>query len=410
LVFDYGLLAGDLTVRAYDIGFAGQEARLGETKSGPQGSYAISYQAPDSRAVNLQMRVADSGNKEITLSSTRFDPQPQEILNLVVPASVRPLAPEYQRLAADIDPLVGGIAKLSQAREDDERQDLRLLNQATGWDARLLALASSAAGLMQPTGMGHDVLYALLRAGLPSDSEKLCLVAPEAIQNALAKARQCGIIGLSDEQIAANVTAFRSFAGKTRLNLTATGANSTFADLFGKSGLTPEQQSAFADLYFSEAPSAHTLWQKAEGLNLPAAALDNLKLQGKLAYLTLNNARLVEKLQQDIGSLDNLSQLPGKDFHTGAAWKTYLTALAPGNDAQALDNLVPPAYRGNTPADRLEVYAAHLARKVRLSFPTEVVTRMVEDGSLAVEAGNIPKVTAVLKNASSLGYQMGRTR
>src|SRR5262249_55413831 len=46
LVFDYGLPAANIIVRAYNMGFAGQEVRLCETKTDAQGRYSVTYQAP----------------------------------------------------------------------------------------------------------------------------------------------------------------------------------------------------------------------------------------------------------------------------------------------------------------------------------------------------------------------------
>ena len=45
---------------------------------------------------------------------------------------------------------------------------------------------------------------------------------------------------------------------------------------------------------------------------------------------------------------------------------------------QALEKLIPPAYQGEETAERLDAYAADLARQVRLSFPTKVIGRMID--------------------------------
>jgi Neuraminidase-like domain/Salmonella virulence plasmid 28.1kDa A protein len=408
LVFDYGLPAAHITMRLYNVGFAGQDRMLKETKSDDQGNYSLDYELPKGEMPNLQLRVVDARNKEIPISTVKFNAQKQEILNLVVPESVQPLAPEFQRLAADMGKLIGGIGNLSKAEETASRQDLSLLYQMTGWDARLLALASSAVSLAQTTGMGENVLYALLRCGLPSDPQKLALISPAAIEKALGKAKQSAIVRLNKKQITAAVSAFNDFASQTRLTLTAAGAHSSFADLLSKSSLQADQQSTFAELYFSQSPASDGLWQQAADRGIPVETLNTLKLQGKLCYLTFNNADLAQKLQQDIGELNNLSQLPEKDFHTNTAWKNYLTAMAGPKNMQALDSLIPPAYQGDTTADRLEAYAADLARKVRLSFPTQVTARMVENGDLPL--GDVaPKVGTFLKNAAPLDFQLGRT-
>jgi GH18 family chitinase len=409
IFFDHGLPAAGIPVRLYNRAFAGADSNLAGGSTDSQGYYSLSYN-PGAGSVNLQVRTLDTQGQEIALSTVKFNAAPAEVLDLVAPSTnVQPLTPEFQRLAAEMDKAVGGVAKLGQAEESVDRQDLSLLYQNTGWDARLIALAASAANLIQPTGLGHDLLYALLRAGLPSDPQQLCLVSPTAVQKALSKANQSGIVSLSDQQISAATTTFTSFARTARLNLAAAGANSTFGDLLSQSGLSADQRTAFADLYFASSSVGDGLWQKATSLGLPAATLDALKLQGKLAYLTFNNAGLTQKLQQDTGSLNNLSQLPEKDFHTNTAWKNYLTALAGTSDPQALDKLIPSGYQGKTTSDRLEAYAADLARKVRLSFPSQVVGRMIETGNLAAEGNRGPLVAAFLKNATPLGFQLGRT-
>src|SRR6185312_3008879 len=139
LVFDYGLPATGVTLRLYNIGFGDAATRIDEVKSDAQGAYSFSFPPPAStsgvQAVNLQVRTIDAAGKEITISSTLFNAGPNETPNLVVPASVQPLVPEFQRLSADMQRAVGGIAKLGQAQEGADRQDLTLLNQSTGWDA-----------------------------------------------------------------------------------------------------------------------------------------------------------------------------------------------------------------------------------------------------------------------------------
>src|SRR4029077_17774506 len=109
------------------------------------------------------------------------------------------------------------IAKLGQAQEGADRQDLTLINQSANWDARLLALASPAAQQTTVTGLGQDVLYALYRVGLPSDPAHLAMVPSDTAQSALKKACDADIVSMNADQIAAAITAFQNFAAKTRL-------------------------------------------------------------------------------------------------------------------------------------------------------------------------------------------------
>jgi hypothetical protein len=47
---------------------------------------------------------------EVTVSATKFNAAVAETLNLVVPASVQPLAAEFTRLSADLAKSIGDIS------------------------------------------------------------------------------------------------------------------------------------------------------------------------------------------------------------------------------------------------------------------------------------------------------------
>jgi hypothetical protein len=372
IVFAYGLPAAGITLRIYSRGFGGTETRLSEIKTDDQGYYALPYQ-PGGKAANLEVRAVDAQGKEISLSATKYNAGKHEVLNLVAPASVQPLAPEYQRLTTDLNKQLGKLDDLAGAQENTERQDLTLLHQATGWDARFIALAAMAVKLNKDTGISQDVLYALFRAGLPTDKQQLANVSVEAIEKALGKAKVAGIVSLDDQHIAEAKIAFEKFAGTTRLTAKAPGALSSFGELLDKSGLTGDDRQKFESVYFTNQGAAADLWQKARSSGVSEAGINGLRLQGKLAYLTLNNAGLAESLQKEIGSPDNLMWLVKNDFYQAGTWKTRLNEQA-----------IPPAYTGTTAADRLDAYAADLARKVRLSFPTQIIGRMIEKGDLSL--------------------------
>lgn len=168
IFFDHGLPAGGVSVRLYNRGFGGADMRLGEIMTDAQGGYVLPY-GPGGKAANIEVRVVDAKGKEIPLSATKFNADKHEVLNLVAPASIQPLAPEYQRLSGDLVRQLGDLNKLAEARENTERPDLTLLHQATGWDARLIALTATAVKASADTGIPQDALYALFRAGLPTD-------------------------------------------------------------------------------------------------------------------------------------------------------------------------------------------------------------------------------------------------
>jgi peptidoglycan hydrolase-like protein with peptidoglycan-binding domain len=408
LVFDNGLPASGITVRLYTIGFAGQNTKTGETKSDGQGNYSLTWATRGGQGGNLQLRAVDPQGTEVVISNTKFNAQSQEVLNLVVPASIQPLAAEFQRLSSDMEKSIGGVARLALAQEGSARQDLTLLNQSTSWDARLLALAATAATGAQTAGLGQDVLYALLRTGLPSDPSLLSVTPASVVSQALTKASQAGVVSMTEQQISAATSAFQKFATTTQLALVAPGMVSRFSDLLAAHITDSTQLAAFAQLYFSN-PTAPDLWTQAAVLKLPAATLDTLKLQGKFLYLTSNSLPLTQSLQRQIGAGSDPEQLADKDYDKADTWTSTLTALAGAAGVQALGSLIPAAYAGSGTADRLAAYSGALARKVRTSFPTRTVARMLERKDLSLNQGSPTAVTSFLRAAAPLGYSLGRT-
>jgi len=407
LVFDYGLPATGVKVRLYEKGFAGSDKRLAEVTTGPAGVFVLPHTPQSARSI-LDVRVVGPKGTEISVSAIGVEAATGRLLSLVVPGTVQPLAPEFNRLRDDLKSQVG-TASLGQAEESDGRKDLTLLNRSTGWDARLVAMAALAAQNAPTTGVGEDILYALYRVGLPTDPEQLALVDRDMVGGALAKAASAGIVTLNKKQIAAATASFQTFATKAQAALTARGSVSSYGDqLQAVLGDKPRQAEAFASLYFSNTAAGSALWDKAAQLGIPNRTIEALKLQGKFLYLTSNNAQLTSALLTRVGSIDKLPQLVENDLYSGTTWKTTLASLARPNNDQGLQALIPSTYTGTT-AERLEAYSADLARKVRISFPTHVVAHMIEKQELPVAKATAGPVSTFLKAAATSGYELGRT-
>ena len=410
IFFDNRLPAGGIVLRACSQSFGGADLKLGETKTDEDGFYAISYK-PSGGAVNLELRTVGPEGKEIPLSRTKFNAERHELLNLVAPSSIRPLATEYERLISALQKELGDLDKLADARETADRQDITLLRQSTGWDARIIALAAKASRLRKETGMKRDALYALSRIGLPTDKRLLAQAGSEVVDAALRRSREAGIVALNDGEIAAAVSSYKKFARKTRLTETAPGTLSSYDKLLSKISLTKNEKETFIDLYFSREGNAGDLWQKAIEKGIPEEKVNNLRLQGKLAYLTLNNAPLTKSLQDEIGSSDNLDRLVEMGLHKESTWKDRLRSIAGGDDDE-LDKIIPTAFRGKDATERLDAYAASLSRMVCYSFPTQTICQKMTEHEIEIVDNDTPEINSsvatFLKNASKLGLELGR--
>lgn len=394
IAFDHGAPSEGLTVRLYRLGFGGADAavRLAETKTLEYGVYSLPY-AVAADAANLEIRAVDEAGNEVTLSKIIRNANERESLNLVAPAATKPLAAEFTRLAADLQPRIGDLGQLRTARETAEQPDLTLLHESSGWDARLIATAALASRLsaQEETGLPQEALYGLLRAGLPSDKLQLAQVSMEAFDQALAKARSAGIVQIDEAAVPQIRRNFGTFRVNTRLEVQAPGSQATYGQMLSKLDLAEDEQKTFANLYLDHRGDAESLWNAAENAGL-GAVVPKLQRQGKLAFLTTNNPDLTQQLLTDLGDAGP-EQLVKMGLYKKDAWLERITAA-------------PPAFAGAlNPKD---AYAEDMARKVRISYSTEVTWNMIDSGELVIEGGN-ENLSAVLRKAIDKGFKLGQT-
>lgn len=409
ILLEHGLPAEKLKLRLYRLDFGGKATLLNETTTVAGGKYVFSYDS-GGKAASLEVRAVKGANEEIALSKPLNDlsAESRTGLNLVAPGALQPLAAEYQRLSEDLTPHVGQMSKLVDARENAERQDLTVLNRATGWDARLIALATVTERLSADpeVKLPQEAVYGLLRAGLPSDKLLLAQVEPDVAEQALKNMRDAGIVALYDAQIGKFKKAFTTFSNAVRLNIPAPGSRSTYGALLKTSGLPQSAQDKFVPIYLNHRGDAAQLWDEARQAGLDEPQIGKLQLQGKFAFLAGNSEAMVTALMNK--RINDPAQLVEGDFHQAAQWKAEVIALA-DNDEKKLNALIPERYADEKGEDRLDAYSEDMARKVRLSYPTQVIGRMIETDDkfkpLAAHASTIE----LLKNAAQKGFRLGET-
>ena len=420
IVLEHGLPAEKQKLRLYRRDFGGKATVLNETATLAGGRYAFAYD-PGGPAASLEVRAVKGDGQEILLSKPLNDlsAESRVSLNLVAPGNLQPLAAEYRRLAADLTPHVGQMTKLAAAKENAEQQDITVLNRATGWDARLVALAATTERLVadEDVTLPQESLYGLLRAGLPSDKLLLAQVEPDVAEQALKKVRDAGIVELNDQQIGDFKRQFATFATKVRLNIPAPGSRSTYGALLKASGLPEDTQTRFASVYLGHDGDAPQLWDKARQAGLGDAQIGKLQLQGKFAFLAGNSEPMTTRLMAK--GLQDPVELVGQSFHNAAAWKNeaFESASIPpdrranltAEDRTKLDAAIPAVYAGEMIEARLDAYAEDMARKVRLSYPTQVLGRLMETDDKFKLATHHDSTATLLRNATSSGFRLGET-
>ncbi|MCS6940509.1 MAG: hypothetical protein NZM94_14610, partial [Roseiflexus sp.] len=420
VVTEHGVLAENLGLRLYRHDFGGQATLLDETTTRTGGRYSFAYD-PGAAEPVLEVRALKADGKEVTLTRPLHGLTAEERndLNLVVPADTQPLEAEYRRLVKDLIPHIGEMRRLAEARENKERQDITVLHRATGWDARLIALAALSERLAADAevGLPAEGLYGLLRAGLPSDKLLLAQVEPDTAEAALKKVRDSGIVAFSDAEIGAFKKQFSTFSSRVRLNLPAPGSASTYAELLKVSGLDNRAQTRFASIYLRHRGDGAKLWEEAKKAGLSDAQIGRLQMQGRLAFLAGNSAKLTERLLKK--NITDPVALVGQDFHRAGTWKNEVfdaagippqrRAKLTAADRRRLAAVIPAAYAADKIETRLEMYAEDMARKIRVSYPTQTLARMLETDDTFRPLAEQPATLTLMKNAMAHGFRLGET-
>jgi ABC toxin N-terminal region/Neuraminidase-like domain/Putative peptidoglycan binding domain/Salmonella virulence plasmid 28.1kDa A protein len=422
IVFENGVPAEYIKLRLYRLEFGGKAELLAETATGKQGSYFLPYDV-GSTVASLEIRAVDATEKEVPLSRplNYLGTKERQVINLGAPTTLLPLAAEYQRLLIDLKPHIADLKKLADLKETAHQQDITILNRATGWDARLIALTAIATRLSQDpdVNLPHEAIYGLLRAGLPSDKLILAQVDVDVVVQALKRTRDAGIVEFSDEQIEQLKQPFISFAEKVRLNVAAPGSHSTYKQLLEASGLSADAQAKFAQVYLGHRGDTAQFWKGVRNAGLDDTQIGKLQLQGQLAFLVGNSAVMTKRLMQS--QVNNPVQLVEDDFYLAESWRNeiFTSAGIPENhrnnltnaDKKKLEAIIPVRYVDEEIKDRINAYAEDMARKVRLSFPTQVVGRMIEqDAADTFKLGDERANTAaLLKSAAGQGFRLGQT-
>ncbi|WP_322756069.1 neuraminidase-like domain-containing protein, partial [Frankia sp. Cas3] len=418
IVLDNGAPAAGLGVRLHQLEFGGRSTPLANAVALESGDYTLTYPAPG-RTLTVEVRALGPADAEVALSAPVTVPPGAAVthVDLVAAADLVSAGPEYQRLMADLAPWVGEPSSLAGTREDDRRRDLSALRGATGWDARLIALAATAQRLAQDQAVGlpAEGLYGLFRAGLPADQHLLARAAPADVSVALRNLVTAGIVAMTDAEIEQFTQRFTEFARTTRLAVPAAGSRTTYGELLAAAEVGDAAET-FADMFVTYRGDSAGLWLAALAAGVPDEPVAKLRWQGKLAFLAGNSGPVTMDLMATLSHQDPAADTPLElrdpvalvdlDLYEADGWAARIGTLAHSDDE--LDALVPAVYEGATPTDRLNAYAADLARKIRLSYPTEVVTRMVETDRIPLDNTRDATV-AVLREITPRGFRLGHT-
>ncbi|MGG5890092.1 neuraminidase-like domain-containing protein [Falsiroseomonas sp. HC035] len=407
VVRDDGAVGRDIEVALFRRSVGGALAEVAREKADEDGFYSLPLGAHLEDGAEFELRLVKDG---VAVPAAGISPNPAGFanVNLVAPAP-KAVGAEFTAVSGALKAALGVGAKLSDIREEGDRRDIDALSEKTGWDPRVVALAASAARLSEGAKLPEDAAYALLRVGLPTDPLALASVGSEGVKLAIGKSVTGGVAEMDAGATSAALNAYAEFARETLATTAAPGQLAAPRRFAEDAGLGAAERAKLERLAYVDQLRGEELWKAAEREGFDDVAIATLKLQGKLAALTQNNPELVKSLQADLAGND-VSALAERDLHRPAEWKKRLETVA-GGDAQKLKGLVPMPDDGADLDAALDAYSARMARSVRLSFPTAVAARMVENAEIDLgprHAGTKAPVVSALRAAAAKGFDIDR--
>lgn len=396
-----------LRVVIVDKGVGAGDIPLAESSTKENGAYQVTFSASKVRErgkqqPDLQARVW-AGDKFVGASEVRYHAALRETLNVILQDDAASSLPsEYKTLTDALGARFKG--SLRELKEAPEQQDITHLANQTGWDARAVALVALADQFSARTGdrtgtptIKPEFFYALFRAGLPANEDALYQADGENVRATWENAIAQGVIPQNLDTEAA-LKQFQRIMRDRALAAPALVGVSSLKDMLSVSlGDDPARQQQFAEIHTMHRANPERMWEAVRGA-FGEAVEKRMRVDGQLAYLTLNNAPLIRKLREEpnISELNDTLDLVSHGYYRAERWQ----ALAP-------DAAIPPEIEGQDDGERQQRYHELLAAQVRLSYPTAVVAQMVKAGETVVAAGRAGAVHAFLSEHHGR-FEIGR--
>ncbi len=374
-----GVAVSDVRVEIWDQ-HLGAETLLATAVTDAKGNYAVHYDTANlgKPRADLSIRVIDPRGSakgiELARSEVFYQADPLLSVRLTVDAAKVAQPNEYQRLLADVQPILGKTALVQV-----DAKGVEYLAGRTRWDARMIAMAAQAAQLSAATKIPADHYYALMRMGLSGDAATLHGLPDASVEKGLKLAMEGNVIG-GVHPIGETLILYRQQSLAALREFTPAAAVSSLGNMLAIS-LNAAQTAKFLEVYHATADRPAELWAALGSNGFDAATIARLQTDGKLGLLTRQNAPLVARLREK-AKISAIEDLPGAGLYRADAWKDLI-----GHD---------------TPANMtVDSYAQGLAAQVNVSFPTLVTAEMVRRGEIPVDrspSGGEGEVAAFLRS------------
>ncbi len=344
------------------------ETLSGNTVSNEKGEYTIEYKNKTRTSPDIQVRALKRGDENNIFSSpVKFNASPTEKLDVIVAAGKEKVSSEFSRIVSNVSRQLNDV-KISSLREDSDRSDITFISNKTGLDSRITAMLASAHQLGESLNLEPSHVYALLRAGVPATESDIKSISGDDAKTIIGNAIKQNVIS-DTGNTAATLKTLETLSVDHLLNSKNDFSVSTMSDMLGLR-LNNEQKNIFAQSQKLVGNDNIGLWRVLAQKGFSPETIAQLQLDGKMGFLTGNNAPLVQTMYEQY-NLQNDLDLAKNGLYDAEEWK------------KIIGNNVPEGITSDE-------YAAHLARQVKLSYPTAVAAELVINDKVNI-GENVPK-------------------
>ncbi len=369
-------------VQAVDRDLRGEQA-LGQAQTDKDGRYEICYTPAqfiraEKNSADLVVRALNAAGGAIAVSPILINAPAEATVDLVVNQATAGMLSEYERIIAELQPLLVNVTIVGSHKPtiidqlaDLKSSDLDFLAAETGIARRKLAILTASAVLEKKAAQFRfdvpaAIFYGLVREGLPADLAALGLVSQQKQNDALERAFKENLIPAAlRESIAKLLPQLRQLTVEQALQTPPSAGKPTASQLLNTVMKAPDQQAAFLTAYANHGDQpVEEFWKNLRAQPAFATKVDALQFVLQLGVLTQNHVPLIQELQNTlkVASMRDLVKLDA------AAWTALVNKKTVG---------LPPNVPGDTPEARAANYVNGIMGMLHAAFPTETVVQIV---------------------------------
>jgi peptidoglycan hydrolase-like protein with peptidoglycan-binding domain len=328
----------------------------------------------------LQQIALPLGNLDLN-SPILFNAGPDEIINLDISPAEGVLASEYERLLAEVGPL---LVRVNVPNNPNPTvfdrlallgpSDLDFLAGETGKSRTKWLNLSTAVQLSQgPFGNDVDpaIFYGLFAEGFPLDLPSLAKKSSVDLAQALEKACDDNIIPAAERALIVNSVSILVGKAAEQALLTPVGeGRAALGDFLKVTSLPADLHATFVNAYANRTGAIDNFWKslRQNPQFQQPGVVDSIQLMLQFSLLSQNHLPLVQNIFSTFAPR-SISDLAGL---TKTQWTTLINANNIG---------VPSGVPGATPDEQVSNYVDSIRASLQVAFPTIVTAGFIANNT-----------------------------